>query len=433
MNVTSQLRAAAAASAGITALAVFLTPAAASAKDIVINVSNGPSTGSRTTGPAHVFFVGINPFKYANDPNALKVSHTPSAAPTPPAALIGGTGVGGAGGAGRFSALATARTASDLDSPDKISKYLDGVDDLLTTTRNDIATLAIAVDRFAGSKTPAHDVTDAKTDPAWAPAKDDVDTLKRVQMNVLNGLPSQIRKLGGTDAVVTALVTRATADAAAAQQVMTTYPLLLTGARDSDFERDSDVDCAGLGAGGDTVTLTLTLTTLTTPAQSVTSDTQVNCPSRIAVSGGFIFSSLPQRTFSAQATNSALPAPPAGAATPPPATVQESVSSSIRPVPFAFVHYGLSRVCADQCMFVSFGAGVNSGGASGSTTVDFAGGLTYGLSRYLYLTAGVHVGQVTELTSGYTVGGPIASSTTTVPTQTRMRAGPFIGVTFGGH
>jgi hypothetical protein len=244
-----------------------------------------------------------------------------------------------------------------------------------------------------------------------------------------------IRAVGTSDPTRTAaLITRATADNTAVQAILLSYPPLVNNTiRDSDFKKDVDIDCAGLGIGGDAVTITLTLTTIATPAQSVVSNAEVDCLSRIAVSGGFIFSGLPQRTFAAQATNSALPAPPAGAATPPPATVEESVSSSIRPVPFAFVHYGLSRVCAEQCLFVSFGAGANSGGASGATAVDFATGLTYGLSRYLFLTGGVHLGQVTELTSGYTVGGPITSGTTTVPTKTRMRTAAFIGITFGSH
>ncbi len=383
----------------------------------IVDVRNGPQTPDQIGGPVKVRFIGINPIRFkARLQNKQKVVPPPAAPfgltatgnklPTP--AVPGAPACQGSG-----TANAQTLDADRSSAVQKIQALADEADKILTTAANDgDPDGQTTANRFA-DKNGAFQVAYHSAKCAFQKLRDDV-----VPTNPATGSASFT--------AVTNLI--------AAYPFLTFDDVQTLQVRASDVERDQDVACRFLQGGSSTNTITLTLTPLTAAGSDSNvevSTADVKCLGQVAVSAGFIFSSLPQRTFQAVAANGALPAPAAGAPTPPPATIQEMASASVRAVPFAFVHVSPGSRCSENCMFLSFGAGINSGSASGATTVDFAGGLTWSFLRYMYLTGGVHLGQRTDLAPGYSLGGPIAAGAT-VPTITRTKTAYFLGVTFGG-
>jgi len=381
----------------------------------IVNVQNGPQTPDQTGGPVTVRFIAINPVRFK-----IQLQNKQKVVP-PPAAPFG-----------------LSPTANKLPTPNNAAPpaCVGSPSDVLDTVRKqasaDVQLLAAEADRVLAAAASEGDSN------AQATANRFTDQRGTAFQHAYQNANCDFKKL--RDDVTTGAASPALT---AASNLIAAYPFLtfdipVLQVRAADVERDQDVTCRFLQGGSSSNTVTLTLSPLANVAAGNPTDTtgveistaEVRCLGQVAVSAGFVFSSLPQRSFQAVAANATLPAPPAGAPTPPPATVQEQSSASVRAIPFAFVHVSPTR-CSENCLFISFGAGINSGSSSGASTVDFAGGLTWSLLRYMYVTGGVHLGQRTDLAPGYTLGGPIAAGAT-VPTVTRTRTGYFLGVTFGG-
>jgi hypothetical protein len=172
-------------------------------------------------------------------------------------------------------------------------------------------------------------------------------------------------------------------------------------------------------------------TTIEIDVGSDSSQVTVECSSRVFVSSGFAFSSLPQRTYSAVVQNQLRGTSPTAAAAPTPApyaVIVDTNVSQIRPIPSVLANVRLSD--APKPLFGSFGVTLSS--SSTASVFDYLGGLSYSLDRTMTLTGGVHLGQVTELASGYQLGDLIAPGSAP-QTTTRLKTGFFMGITFGNH
>jgi len=402
----------------LTVLAAIPSIAAATSYD----VASTTVTRAQAYGPDTITFYGFNPLRWIP---SIKASVTVSAAPTPPPSVLPPSSSGTKGFVGPLN------TVKEIDAALKSIELQS-----IPSARRSVEPAASDLDALVNDA-PDNAAKNAVQDPAVHTAgiafRHLLDTDRPLLVEIADDIP---KAAGGTEAEKQSLLKRVSEASNTIDGLLTSYPFFVRAPDKffvaQDFESSYEANCGGLLAGSSSTVVTLTLTSRTDSKTTKLDDVTVQCLSRIAVTGGFIFSSLPQRTFTAIGANSALPSPAPGAPTPPPATIQQSVSSSVRPVPFAFVNVSMSQRCLEHCWFASFGAGVNSGSASGSTTVDFATGATYSLFRYLFLSVGAHLGQVNYLANGYSPNGPIAAGAT-VPTLTRSQIGAFLGITFGSH
>jgi hypothetical protein len=398
---------------GIILVLAMAAPAAAARLD-VYDVHLGTVSGIKTEGPAAIRFIGINPVRYTA---TLTVNETTQAAPTPPAALIGQGTVTPASG--------TSLQNASQKTLDGLRAQLDAdVTPAIGAAQSDLDPLASAVDNAFATQ---DQVAAINASSAFTTAQADFTKLRDKALPEIKSVEAQMAQATGSDASRAALTTTIATDRSAITSLLSTYPFVVRGFTDSDIQRERTVSCGALLGGSSTSVVTLTLTSRASATDTQASDVTVLCLGRVAVSGGFIFSSLAQQAFVAQPTNSALPSPP-----PAMATIQLSSSSSIRAIPIAFVHVSPSESCGEQCFFLSFGAGFNTGASTTGTTVDFAGGVTYSLARYVFITTGANLGQVNQLAPGYHIGDPIAAGAQ-VPTVTRTQTGFFVGITFGGR
>jgi len=369
--------------------------ATAVADDDVVNVHLGPQTKT-FYGEGDVKFVGINPIRFTAQLPAATVQTVQ--APTPV-----GIPSGAAANGPRLSAVPDCQK--------------DDFGQSLALASQRINALAQAVDTQIEAKR---------------------DALAAAPDTTSSSLASIAGQSSFTDAqsCVSALQLRTdgTADQrSAAASLATAYPFLATSSgtlTTRDFERAQSISCKGLLGGSSTSTLTLTLTPRTAPpgqtGNTEVSTVVVRCLGQVAVSGGFAFSSIPQRTFQALPVNNA--------GTPTAATVQEQSTSSVHAIPMAFVHVAPSPSCnaKESCTFISFGLGLTSSSSTTADNVNFALGLTQSFSRYAYFTGGLILGQETVPSPGYAPPAAIAVGAT-VPTTTRQRTGWFAGISFGAR
>lgn len=382
-------------------LVVTCTTTASAAPTYVVDVR--AAVAQTVYGPTTVQFIGFNPVRFT-----ASVQGTRTTTPLPLPGFV----------------------PKSLVSPTVDSINADLVDAVSTTskTRIDIAIFASQVDQDlkAGSNM---DVVATAAVAQQGDARRDILKLQQETLPALEADAASISKLNTTSAMKADLAKSVSSQTTDSLSVLQSYLFLGGPLSAADFSISAAPEnCGGLMGRAGTTTETLTLTDRQNPAKTSTYSVTVACPSAIALSAGFIFSGLRQHTFAAIPNNTALPAPPVGQPTPPPATVQDTNRVAFRPLPFAFVHLALQRQCMEHCLFASFGAGLN--GSTSGANVDFATGLTYGVFRYMYLTAGLHLGQTTEPAAGYSVGSPIAVGAS-VPTVTRTQSAFFLGISFG--
>ena len=82
---------------------------------------------------------------------------------------------------------------------------------------------------------------------------------------------------------------------------------------------------------------------------------------------------------------------------------------------------------SENGIYTSFGVIVGTGGTS---STDFAAGISYTFARQYVLTLGGFLGSNTQLAPGYTLGGPIATNVSNPPTTTTRKIRPFVGISF---
>ncbi len=147
----------------------------------------------------------------------------------------------------------------------------------------------------------------------------------------------------------------------------------------------------------------------------------VNCSSRFAVAAGVEFRFLANSTFGL------VPSGSSGA-------LQFDVTdrSKTIPLPIAMVHVRLTEGEQHRYgLYASFGAAAHITDAnSGGSGAEYLTGLSVGLLRTLFITAGWHVGRVSALGGGYKLQEPVPTGVTTVPVVTSYQHGFGLAITF---
>jgi hypothetical protein len=234
-----------------------------------------------------------------------------------------------------------------------------------------------------------------------------------------------LNKLQGDLQQYTANGSYTAAYAAAIQQMLNLRSTVLSNVSYSRFYATVPENCTNLFGGGRSTLVTITR------YDNVANSVTVNCPTRVFGSVGYAFSGLPQHTFTAVASNNTLPQAPAGSPTPPPATIQETSFSDVRPMPVVLLNVRFNpEEPGDNGIYASFGVSVNS--SPQSNTIDYFAGVSYSLARSLILTGGVTLAPTTALAPGYNIGDPIASNGMP-PTVTRLKSAVFLAISYGAH
>lgn len=201
---------------------------------------------------------------------------------------------------------------------------------------------------------------------------------------------------------------------------------LLLGLTAASYVQEVPAACTGLLGKGLERKITVTVTPIGSQTPSVTDDVTTVCLTRSFVSTGFTFVSGGDRTFGTVAPNSATAPVPAPSS--PPNTIVETTRSDVHAASISFVNFRVGgNPRSENGIYSSFGVIVGTGGSS---TTDFAAGMSYTFARQYVLTLGGFLGSDTKLAPGYTLGGPIAVNVSNPPTTTTRKIRPFVGVSF---
>jgi hypothetical protein len=102
------------------------------------------------------------------------------------------------------------------------------------------------------------------------------------------------------------------------------------------------------------------------------------------------------------------------------------------PLPVAMAHVRLGEDKAHRfAVLASVGVAAHSqGSGTAGSAAEYLTGLSLGLFRTMFITAGVHFGKVSALGGGYRVGDPVPAGVTTVPVTGSYKAGFGLAITF---
>ena len=147
----------------------------------------------------------------------------------------------------------------------------------------------------------------------------------------------------------------------------------------------------------------------------------VTCGSPFVVSAGIEFSFLRTSTFGI------VPSGTSGAN-----VFGVTETAKISPLPIGMVHGRLGESSDHKVgLYASFGAAAHvQGSASGGSSAEFLTGLSVGLLRTAFLSVGWHLGKVSELSGGYSVGQAVPTGVTTAPVTSSYKSGVGLAVTF---
>jgi ElaB/YqjD/DUF883 family membrane-anchored ribosome-binding protein len=147
----------------------------------------------------------------------------------------------------------------------------------------------------------------------------------------------------------------------------------------------------------------------------------VNCPSPFVISAGVELRFLKTSTFGL------VPSGTSG-------TNHFGVTDNqdIIPLPAALAHVRLLEDASNRCgLFGSVGVAAHSqGSGTAGSAAEYLAGLSLGLFRTMFITAGVHFGKVSALSGGYNVGDPVPTGVTTAPVTGSYKAGFGLAFTF---
>ena len=147
----------------------------------------------------------------------------------------------------------------------------------------------------------------------------------------------------------------------------------------------------------------------------------VNCPSPFVVSAGV------EMRFLNTATYGLVPSGPSG-------TNLFGVTSNQNniPLPIAIAHVRLAENDGNRYgLFASFGVAAHTQGSGTSgSAAEYLTGLSLGLFRTMFITAGLHLGTVSALNGGYKVGDAVPTGVTTAPVTGSYKAGFGLAITF---
>lgn len=191
------------------------------------------------------------------------------------------------------------------------------------------------------------------------------------------------------------------------------------------FQQEAFVSCQTDEAEGKSSKLTISKTDRTAAnATAITRDVlTVNCYSRVAVTGGFNFSTLDEREFSVVQAAGETPG----------STVVKKFGftsrSSFRPNPLMLLNVRFT----DRPVYnwhASFGAVVDLKGQTG-TDVEPVAGVSVSIRRIIFITPfAVHFGRVNRLAGGFKEGDLVPESVATPPIEKAWKVGYTAGVTF---
>jgi hypothetical protein len=190
------------------------------------------------------------------------------------------------------------------------------------------------------------------------------------------------------------------------------------------FRQEAFVSCHTDEGEGKSSKLTISKTDRTAAsATAVTRDVlTVNCYSRVAVTGGFNFSTLDEREFSVVQAAGDTPG----------STVKKfgfTSRSSFRPNPLMLLNVRFT----DRPVYnwhASFGAVVDLKGQTG-TDVEPVAGMSVSIRRIIFLTPfAVHFGRVNRLAGGFKEGDLVPESVATPPVEKAWKVGYTAGITF---
>jgi hypothetical protein len=190
------------------------------------------------------------------------------------------------------------------------------------------------------------------------------------------------------------------------------------------FQQEAFVSCHTDEGEGKSSKLTISKTDRTTDnATAVTRDVlTVNCYSRVAVTGGFNFSTLDEKEFSVVQAAGETPG----------STVKKfgfNSRSSFRPNPLLLLNVRFT----DQPVYnwhASFGAVVDLKGQTG-TDVEPVAGVSVSIRRIIFITPfALHFGRVNKLAGGFKEGDLVPESIATPPIEKAWKVGYTAGITF---
>jgi len=147
----------------------------------------------------------------------------------------------------------------------------------------------------------------------------------------------------------------------------------------------------------------------------------VNCPSPFAISAGIEIRFLKTSTFGL------VPSGSSGAN-----QFGITQDQSTIPMPVALAHVRIAEDDGSRFgLFGTFGVAAHSQGSGTSgSAAEYLAGLSFGMFRTMYITAGAHIGQVSSLAGGYKVGDAVPSGVTTAPVTGSYKVGFGLAITF---
>lgn len=147
----------------------------------------------------------------------------------------------------------------------------------------------------------------------------------------------------------------------------------------------------------------------------------VTCTSPFAISAGVEISFLKSPTFGL------VPSGTSG-------TNEFGITNAggVNPMPVAMIHWHMKDFAGDKVgLYTSFGAAAHvQSSAAGGSAAEYLTGLSVGLSRAAFISAGWHLGKVSALNGGYTVGTTVPSGVTSVPVTSSYQSGFGLAITF---
>ena len=147
----------------------------------------------------------------------------------------------------------------------------------------------------------------------------------------------------------------------------------------------------------------------------------VNCPSPFVISAGVEFRFLKTSTFGL------VPSGSSGANQFGITNNQDKI-----PLPVALAHVRLWEDNTNRYgLFGTFGAAAHmQGSGTAGSAAEYLAGFSLGLFRTMFVTAGVHIGQVSALAGGYKIGDAVPAGVTTAPVTGSYKPGFGLAFTF---
>jgi len=196
------------------------------------------------------------------------------------------------------------------------------------------------------------------------------------------------------------------------------------------FAIDAKAFCDASAPGGSSNKLILSRVELTpgvaNPASVQVLAITIDCATPFVISAGVLFSTIPDFEYET------VPTPTVGGVASTTNTIIQTSDSKFHPLPLALVNMRFKDFQKQNVsLYASFGiaANVRSQSAGGSSA-EYLIGPSIGLYRTLLVTAGAHIGTEALVGKGYSVGGTVPTTITTVPINTPYTAGFGLGISY---